>query len=580
MVVRVGRVSELLIVEGTKQYLAAVSAAPKDLLVVGMAGCVGWSRDRMPNPHLEKLVVGVEDVIIAMDADVARNRMVWDAAKRLGEALEVLGVKTVRHLTLAGAGGTVGLDDYLANYDDRASVLARLLQTAGKLPRPPKGTAPAAPTAAPTEQADPYEDVPHEPGWKVLDAIRDVLTRYVVFPSVEATHAAVLFVAATHAQSCWEFATRMVIKSPIKRCGKSRLQEVAAELVHKPLRTANVSTAALVRSISEKDPPTIILDEADAIFAKRRGERSEGAEDLRGILNAGHSRGVPYVRWNMNLNAVENCPTFAMAIVGGIGDMPDTIEDRAVVVPMRRRLPDETVTPYRQKHRGELHAIRTRIAAWVHRNRQALADTEPELPVEDRAADVWEPLVAIADAAGGDWPDRARAACIAMTGDVAPDTTAGEVLLRDFQTIFEDDDRIFTSVALERLKALEESPWAEWNKGRGLNAYGLGPMLRPYGIRSKNVRTADGQNKGYERADFVEPWMRYLSVGDASQASQASQAVETPASGWDVSGTILSSEKRPTPEQDEQVPGTDGTNGTDTPGGFDFGSYIGRDGVA
>ena len=220
-----------------------------------------------------------------------------------------------------------------------------------------------------------------------------------------------LFTAATHAQPAWEHASRLVVKSPIKRCGKTRAQEVARELVHKALPTTNISPAALARSINEDDPPTLILDEADTVWGKK-DQRSEGAEDLRGILNAGHSRGWPYVRWDAAARRQEQCPTFAMAIIGGIGDMPDTIEDRAVVLSMRRRAPGESVAQWRTRRAvPQLRGVRDRLHAWVDAEHHRLADAEPELPAEDRAADVWEPLVAIADAAGGDWPARARKAC-------------------------------------------------------------------------------------------------------------------------------------------------------------------------
>ena len=189
-----------------------------------------------------------------------------------------------------------------------------------------------------------------EPGHAVLDALHEKFTKYVAFPSPEAADANVLWTAATHAQSAWEHASRLVLKSPLRQCGKTRDLEIIAETAHRPLRTANISSAALVRSIDEADPPTILLDEADTIFAKRRGEASERAEDIRGIINAGHSRGWPYVRWNASARQPEECATFAMAAIAAIGDLPDTIEDRAVVLPMRRRAPGEYVAPFRRRH--------------------------------------------------------------------------------------------------------------------------------------------------------------------------------------------------------------------------------------
>jgi hypothetical protein len=130
-------------------------------------------------------------------------------------------------------------------------------------------------------------------GAELLEEVYGALERYVVFPSGEAAVAVTLWVAASHAQPAWEHATRMVVKSPLKRCGKTRLLDVLEALSHNALPTVNISVAALVRSIDEADPPTLLLDEADTIFVRRRGERAEAAEDLRGILTPATAAGGP-----------------------------------------------------------------------------------------------------------------------------------------------------------------------------------------------------------------------------------------------------------------------------------------------
>lgn len=372
------------------------------------------------------------------------------------------------------------------------------------------------------------ESVIPDSGAELLEQLHALLCRYVIFPSAESADAVTLWVAATHAQPAWEHATRLVIKSPLKRCGKTRLQEIISETCHKPLRTTNISVAALVRSISVDDPPTLILDEADAVFATRRGERSESAEDLRGILNSGHSRGWPYIRYDAAARRSEECATFAMAVLGGIGDMPDTIEDRAVVISMRRRAPGETVSAFRRRRSiPPLQDLRARLAAWVQDQLDNLADTEPELPVEDRAADTWEPLAAIADAAGWDWPERARAACRALTGTAAPeDGTNGERLLADLRTVFEGTHFLYLGSIVDRLSEIEEAPWSDWYRGEPIGSRALAKLLKPYGIASRTGREGGtGESKrGYYADDFRDAWSRYVrdSGGTASLASQPS----------------------------------------------------------
>ena len=217
-------------------------------------------------------------------------------------------------------------------------------------------------------------------GADVLAEVHKILTSYVVFPSAEAADAAALYAAATHAMPKLEFAPRLVIKSPVKRCGKSRLLDVLAQLVHKPLTTSDISAAALVRSIPDDEPPTILLDEADAIFGKAlKGD--EKAEHLRGILNAGFGRDRPYKRWDITTRSVEDCPTFAMAVVAGIGSMPDTIEDRAVIITLRRKAPGEQVAKYRiRRDKPKVTAVGDRLAAGSCRTPRSWAVPTPRCP--------------------------------------------------------------------------------------------------------------------------------------------------------------------------------------------------------
>jgi hypothetical protein len=162
--------------------------------------------------------------------------------------------------------------------------------------------------------------------------------RYVVFPSAEAHDAVVLWCAATHGQPAWEHAPRLTLTSPEKRCGKSRLMDIAEAICYQPLVTVNASTAAVVRSITA-DPPTLMVDEADTIFGTKKA--AENNEDVRGIINAGHQRNRPYVRWDITSRSREECPTFAMVMLAAIGGLPDTIMDRAIDIRMRRRSPGE-----------------------------------------------------------------------------------------------------------------------------------------------------------------------------------------------------------------------------------------------
>ncbi|MGH3218973.1 MAG: DUF3631 domain-containing protein [Streptosporangiaceae bacterium] len=354
-------------------------------------------------------------------------------------------------------------------------------------------------------------------GAQVLDEVHAMLTRYVVFPSAGAADAVTLYAAATHAMPELEFAARLVIRSPVKRCGKSRLLDVLGQLVHKPLITTDISAAALVRSVTEQDPPTIMLDEADAIFGKAlKGD--EKAENLRGILNAGFGRDRPYKRWDVSTRSVENCPTFAMAVLAGIGAMPDTIEDRAVTLTMRRKAPDEQALKFRlRRDKPKVTAVGDRLAAWVAPLAKELGDAEPQMPegLNDRAEDAWEALIAIADAAGGPWPARARKAARVLSDAAEEDAADSMRLLADLQAVFGQEDKLWTQAILDALHRIPEAPWGDWY-GHPLKDRELANLLKPYGIRSRDVKIGDVNRKGYYREQFIEPWRSYVHAGKGS----------------------------------------------------------------
>lgn len=409
-----------------------------------------------------------------------------------------------------------------------------------------------------------------------MDETLAALTRYVALPSPEAADATALWLAATHAQTAWEHAPRLAIVSPEKRCGKSRLIDVGEMLSHGPVVTVNISPAALVRTIEATDPPTLWVDEADAIWGPKAGEANE---DLRGIVNSGHQRGRPYIRYDITTRRNERHSTFCMAGLAGIGDLPDTIMDRAVVVRMRRRAPGETVAPYRTRRDGPaLAQLRDRLCQWVTGHVETLTAAEPDMPVEDRAADTWEPLIAVADLAGGDWPARARRAVLVLVAAEAAADVEGSLGLRLLGDIRDTFDAwtvgFMASVDLLRaLREIEESPW----RGMDLTAEQLARRLRPYGVRPghNSAKTA----RGYSRESFGETFARYLPSEPVPPSGGGVSAQVTTTDGGkpdtrpDLSAELRNASVRTgQPVRQEvtrpsvspgQGPSTDGRTGTD-----------------
>ena len=259
------------------------------------------------------------------------------------------------------------------------------------------------------------------------------------------------------------------------------------------------------------------------------GPKAKDNEEIRGLLNAGHRRGAVAGRCVVRGKTVETeeIPAYCAVALAGLGWLPDTLMSRSIVIRMRRRAPTETIEPYRRRDEiDEGHELRGRLAGWAAAKGKILYAARPAMPagIEDRNADVWEALFAIADAAGGDWPKLAREAAVALiAAGREEEPSLGIRLLADLRTVFGKTEALFTEAILSALHALEEAPWKDLN-GKGLDSRGLALRLRQYGIKSKQVRDGDHQQKGYLRADLVDAWARYLpSPQKAKQAKQAKQ---------------------------------------------------------
>jgi Protein of unknown function (DUF3631) len=365
-------------------------------------------------------------------------------------------------------------------------------------------------------------------GAELLDSVRLSLTRYVVLPSTESTIAIVLWVAASHAQTAWQAAPRLVVKSPEKRCGKTRLLDIVEALCCKPFITFNATVAAVVRSIREDDPPTLLVDEADAIWS--RAKTSDGAEDLRALLNAGFQRNRPVIRCQGPLQIPTAFPSFAFCALAGIGDtIPDTVTDRAVVVRMRRRAPGETVSSFRRRDAVPLNALRDELSKWIVGAVDELRDARPAIPVEDRAADVWEPLLAVADLAGGEWPALARQACLVMTSQADEDDADASLsmrLLADLRDVFvEGCDRMHSAAIVEALAKIEDGPWADYF-GRTFTVRDLTNRLKGYGLKAeKQLKIGDVNRSGFTRDQLHDVWRRYLPPDPSTSSTRSTSQV-------------------------------------------------------
>jgi Protein of unknown function (DUF3631) len=366
---------------------------------------------------------------------------------------------------------------------------------------------------------------------QILDGVHDFLDRFVIYPSKEAHDAHVLWIAHTHVMDAWESTPRIAFLSPEPASGKTRALEVSELLVPNPVEAINVSPAYLFRKVGGEDgPPTILFDEIDTVF----GPKAKENEEIRALLNAGHRRGAVAGRCVVHGKTVkaEEIPAYSAVALAGLGWLPDTILSRSVIVRMRRRASHENVTPFRRRvYAKEGNKLRDQFAAWAAASIKKMTEARPAMPegIEDRNADVWEALLAIAEAAGGHWPERASVAAVTLvTAAADKEPSLGIRLLSDLRDIFREYDQLTTTEILNRLHALPESPWSDL-KGKQLNDRGLAFRLREYGVKSRTLNLG-GENraKGYAREDLHDVWRRYLTSLPPSPDTSVTSVTSVP----------------------------------------------------
>ncbi|MGH3808704.1 MAG: DUF3631 domain-containing protein [Pseudonocardiaceae bacterium] len=368
-------------------------------------------------------------------------------------------------------------------------------------------------------------------GHDVLDDVAAFVARFSAFPSEHCAPTLALWYAHTHATEQFYVTPRLILDSAEPGSGKTRVLEVAQHLVRAPEMTISATPAALFRLVS-MGPITILFDEVDVIFNPKNGGNNE---DLRGLLNAGYKRSATIARCvgDTKTMKVERFPVYAPAALAGIaGAMPATITTRAITIHMRRRRTDEPVEPFRErKVASQAQSIREELSGWIDSASARLGDAQPTMPegVTDRPAEIWEPLLAIADTAGGHWPTTARNACRHFVLDTGPSPTSlGVRLLADLRDLFTraGTDRMASAGILPALCGLDEAPWGDLN-GKPFDARRLAKELSRYGVRPHDLRMPGGEVvKGYRTTapeGLADAWDRYLPP-PATAATSATTA--------------------------------------------------------
>ncbi len=304
------------------------------------------------------------------------------------------------------------------------------------------------------------------------------------------------------------------ITAPERACGKSRLMEALEALAAAPVRSGGMTAAALVRTIEAKKP-TIFLDEMDA----QLGGDKEYAEAIRGILNEGFRKGGVFYKCVGKDFDLKGFNVYCPKCFAGIGQLPDTVSSRSIVIEMRRKLPGEAVEPFRQRAvKIAAMPIKTELEAWTARRAADLLQTIEPAPIaslSDRQNDIAEPLLCIAQLAGDGWLQKLTEALqTVFKGAGAEDGSIGATLLADIRAVFDGGtaDQIPSKTMAEHLCEIEGRPWAEWSHGKGLTANNLARQLKNFKIYPVKIRLGLETAQGYRRGDFEDVWSRYCAL--------------------------------------------------------------------
>ncbi len=300
---------------------------------------------------------------------------------------------------------------------------------------------------------------------------------------------------------------------------------VLQALCCRALSASNISPAALFRSI-EKWRPTLLIDEADTFMRQN--------DELRGIINSGHTRSTAHViRCDGDKNEPEVFSTWAAKSIAGIGRQAETIMDRSIEISMRRRLPEEKVERFRGDQLEQFEDLRRECLRWVIDNEDAVKNSDPNVPdfLGDRAADNWRALLQIAEVAGDTCLAKAAEALHALSSDrPEEDESAGIMLLRDMQSFFGQSStgRILSDDLVHHIYDIEDRPWSEWGRSRKpISKRQVAQLLRPFGIRPREVRNGQKKGKGYRIEDCQDAFSRYIPTSQNATPRQPSNGADS-----------------------------------------------------
>jgi hypothetical protein len=494
----------IIVVEGEKDCDSLIAAGLTATTIAGGA------QGPLPSDIGDQLA-GATVVIIPDNDDAGRT-----FAKRIAKSI-VARISSLKIVDLPGLPEKGDVSDWLAGGGQITKLEALIAATPG-YSSDKQGR--SNDTSAKLRRAEStFEGQLDEPwpeaveGSSLLNAIVSVLRRFVVMPR-EAAAAISLWILHTYAADVADFTPYILITSPVRECGKTTLIDVLEALVKNPRRSDGITAAALYRII-DNSSPTILLDELDTRLA------GEGGESLRGVLNSGFKPSGRMTICVGERHEARDFKTYCPKVLAGIGKPWDTVMSRSIPVRLARATHEERRRLQKiigSKIHNDLSVLRRQCLRWVQDASERLSnDRDPLVPesLSARQADIWRPLLTIADVAAGRWPNRARVSAKTLHDSSDEDGDIGAQLLIDLRSLYLERtaEKLKSSEIIAHLLTLEERPWAEMpGSGRPLSAVRLAALLRRFGVRPRNLRDGDAVRKGYHLDDLITVFNRYLSA--------------------------------------------------------------------
>ncbi len=386
-------------------------------------------------------------------------------------------------------------------------------------------------------------------GVALLASMETLFSRYLVLPKGASTLMS-LWTLHTYCFDSISLSPFLTFTSPTKQCGKSTAMDLLGALAHKVLLVSNASPSAIYRAI-EKWQPTLLFDEGDAFIRNN--------EDIRCILNASHKkRGASVLRCVGDDHEPKLFKVWAPKALATIGRLQSTLMDRSIVIEMQRKRLTDKAEPLEDEMLDgpEFENLRRQCVRWADDNLEAVRKARPSMrhDLNDRVADNWRTLMKVAEIAG--WREQADYALAKLIPQSDDADDLGPMLLADIRMLFGSEHDVLASDDLVvQLTNIDERPWPDLSRGRGLTKSRLANLLKPYKIRPRSVRIGDRTPKGYRREDFKGPWERYLSPATPAQSATTPQPINS--KGYSDSEAATSPPDVALENQPKPLPGND-----------------------